>query len=55
MLSIKFISEINRVKNRSIVMLLVALGLFIGTPSVIRPELTSCWAEHNLPYADVTV
>ena len=30
------------------------LWLYVGTPSVIRTELTLSQAEHSLPYSDVT-
>ena len=29
--------------------------LLVGTPSAIRHELSSRWAEHNLPFSDVNV
>ena len=32
-----------------------SLRLLVKTPSAIRPELASRWAEHCLPYSDVTI
>ena len=31
------------------------LWLLVGTPSAIRLELAFSWAEHSLPYSDVTI
>ena len=34
---------------------LCSLRLLVGTPSAIRHELASRWAEHSLPYSDVSI
>ena len=34
---------------------LLPLWLLVGTPSAIRPELSSRRAEHSLPYLDITI